>query len=119
MDVVLMEAHPRVEAARNRVAIMRGPIVYCLESADLAEGVDIDNVSVSRNAGWTSRHEPNLLGGVTVLETTGLVRSDKPMEKLYRRLVKKPAQPTALHLVPYYAWNNRGSGDMTVWLAVE
>ena len=119
MEVVLIEAHPRVEAARNRVAVMRGPIVYCLESADLAEGVDIDNVSMSRDAKWTSRHEPNLLGGVTALETTGLVRSDDPMKQLYRRLSKKPSQPTALRLIPYYAWNNRGSGDMAVWLAAE
>jgi len=41
------------------------------------------------------------------------------MKKLYRRLSKKPAQPTALRLIPYYAWNNRGPGDMTVWLAAE
>jgi DUF1680 family protein len=98
MKVTLIEAHPRVEAARN---------------------VDIDNVSVSRDAKWTYRHEPNLLGGVTVLEATGVVRSDKPMKELYRRLVKKPTQPTALRLIPYYAWNNRGPGDMTVWLAAE
>jgi DUF1680 family protein len=119
MEVVLIEAHPRVEAARNRVAIMRGPVVYCLESADLAEGVDIDNVSVPRYAKWTAYHAPNLLGGVTVLETTALVRSDSPMKELYRRLPKKSAQSAPLRLVPYYAWNNRGSGDMAVWLPVE
>ena len=119
MEVVLIEAHPRVEAARNRVAIMRGPVVYCLESADLAEGVDIDDVRVPRHAKWTARYASNLLAGVTVLETTAMVRSDNPMKELYRRLATKAAQPTSLRLVPYYAWNNRGSGDMTVWLPVE
>ena len=119
MDVVLIEAHPRVEAARNRVAIMRGPVVYCLESADLAEGVDIDDVRVPRHAKWAARYASNLLAGVTVLETTAMVRSDNPMKELYRPLAKKSAQPTSLRLVPYYAWNNRGSGDMTVWLPLE
>jgi len=119
MEVVLMEAHPRVEAARNRVAVMRGPIVYCLESVDLAERVDIDNVRVPQNAKWASRRESNLLGGVTVLETTALVRPKKPMKELYRRLPRKSAQPTPLRMIPYYAWNNRGSSDMAVWLPVD
>jgi DUF1680 family protein len=119
LEVALWDAHPRVEEARNRVAIMRGPIVYCLESADLPEGVNIDDVRLPRDAKWTTNHAPGLLGGVTVLETTAHVRSGGPWTGLYRRLPKQPPRNVPLRLVPYYAWNNRGPGEMTVWLSID
>ena len=68
MDVVFLQAHPLVEEARNQVAVMRGPIVYCLESPDLPEGVDLDDVALVADAKWTPRRDKDLLGGVTVLE---------------------------------------------------
>ena len=71
MPVVLMESHPLVEETRNQVAVMRGPLVYCLEDKDLPPGVAIENVRIERDAKWQVRHEANLLHGVTVLETQG------------------------------------------------
>ena len=68
MDVVFVQAHPLVEEARNQVAVMRGPIVYCLESVDLPEGVGVDDVALVADATWTPRRDKDLLGGVTVLE---------------------------------------------------
>lgn len=119
METVLVESHPLVEEARNRVTVMRGPIVYCLESVDLAEGVDINDVRLPRDAVWTARYDAGLLGGVTVLETTARVRPAGPHSALYRPLPKGPAKPTPLRLIPYYAWNNRGPADMTVWLPID
>ena len=118
MPVVLMEANPLVEETRNQVAVMRGPIVYCLESKDLPSGVGIENVSIDRDAQWTVRHESKLLHGVTVLETQArAVLSPKDASALYRRVpAAAKANPLLLQLIPYYAWSNRGISEMTVWL---
>ena len=68
MRVRLMQAHPLVEEARNQVAVRRGPIVYCLESVDLPEGVRVLDVVIPREVELKPRFDPALLGGVTVLE---------------------------------------------------
>jgi DUF1680 family protein len=119
MPVVMQESHPLVEENSNQVAVMRGPLVYCLESMDLPEGVALEDVGVVRDAPWKVRHEAELLNGVTLLETEGaaLPRATDA-DALYGRL---PAgQPTSipLRLIPYYAWSNRGQSQMTVWLPV-
>jgi hypothetical protein len=117
LDVTTVESHPRVEETRNHVAVMRGPVVYCLESPDLPDGVDIHDVRLPREAAWTARHERELLRGVTVLETAAAVVSAAgPADALYRRRVGSPEQSVPLKLIPYYAWSNRGPSQMTVWL---
>ncbi|MCU0913491.1 MAG: glycoside hydrolase family 127 protein [Planctomycetes bacterium] len=120
MDVVLIEAHPLVEETRNHVAVMRGPIVYCLESADLPDSVSLQDVRLPHQPVWQVRHEPALLHGVTVLETEGgVVSRSEPSSALYRRASDGPAERIKLHLIPYYAWSNRGPSDMTVWIPLE
>jgi uncharacterized protein len=117
MPVVLMESHPRVEENRNQVAVMRGPLVYCLEDKDLPPGIAIDNVRIERDGKWTVRHEANLLHGVTVLETRSrVVSKTKDATALYRRVPAVEAGSIVLQLIPYYAWCNRGVSEMTVWL---
>ena len=117
MQVVLMESHPLVEENRNHVAVMRGPLVYCLENKDLPKGVAIENVRIERDAKWKVRHEANLLHGVTVLETQAkVVPQAKDADALYRRMPVANADPISLRLIPYYAWSNRGVSEMTVWL---
>ena len=120
LEVVPVEAHPLVEETRNHVAMMRGPVVYCLESVDLPEGVAIDDVRLPREASWRARHEEGLLRGVTVLETEGTVvpTSGRP-DALYGTLPAGPTRRIPLRLIPYYAWCNRGQGDMTVWIPLE
>lgn len=116
MDPVVVEAHPEVEQNRGQVAVMRGPLVYCVESADLPAGTDIDDLVLPVGAAWTIRHDPGLLGGVTVLEceARALAAADGPTG-LYRR-ARAGGTPVRLRMVPYYAWCNRGPGDMSVWL---
>ena len=117
MAVVLMESNPLVEETRNQVAVMRGPLVYCLEDKDLPQGVAIESVRIDRDAKWTARHESNLLHGVTVLETQARVVSQtKDATALYRRVPAVKADSILLRLIPYYAWCNRGVSEMTVWL---
>jgi len=120
MPVVLMESHPLVEENRNHVAVVRGPLVYCLESKDLPEGVALENVRLARDARWTVRHEANLLHGLTVLETNAQVASQaKDANALYRQLPEIKAESISLRLIPYYAWCNRGVSEMSVWLPVR
>ena len=117
MDTVLVEAHPLVEEARNHAAVMRGPLVYCLESVDLSDDVEIDHVRLPRNPQWTVRHEPDLLRGVVVLEAEAYaVPNPGPWTGLYRRLPSGEPRRIDIRMIPYYAWNNRGRPAMAVWL---
>ena len=120
MSVQLLEAHPLVEEARNHVAVRRGPIVYCLESVDLPDHVEIMNIIIASEAQFRDRYVTNLLGGVTILETTASVRaSDDWGDTLYRRLSTEKPKTVDIRLIPYYAWGNRGDSEMTVWIPVR
>lgn len=119
MPVRLIEANPYVEEARNHAAVMRGPLVYCLESNDLPAGVRLLDVHLPRDAKLSSR-ATNELGGVTVLEGKALAAERTDWSgQLYRDLPATSALAmNAFHLVliPYYTWDNRGDSEMTVWL---
>ena len=119
MEARLMGAHPLVEECRNQVAVLRGPVLYCLESHDLPEGMSTNELLLPRDIELTARHDPDLLGGVTVLEGIAQrLRQDDWSDTLYRPLSKAPLEPVPVRLVPYYAWANRGIGEMTVWMSL-
>jgi DUF1680 family protein len=113
----LVQAHPLVEEARNQVAVVRGPLVYCLESADLPKEVGVQAVALPRAVQLTPRFDPALLGGVAVLEGTAEAAAEPAWgNELYREF--RPAAPRAfgVKLIPYYTWGNRGPSEMTVWM---
>jgi DUF1680 family protein len=117
MPVRLMQAHPLVEETRNQVAVQRGPIVYCLESTDLAEGVRVADVLIPRQIELKPRFDAGLLGGLTVLEGRAVARREATWTgALYRELPAANPEPIDLRLIPYYAWGNRGRSEMTVWI---
>jgi DUF1680 family protein len=117
MSPQLMVANPLVEEARNQIAIQRGPIVYCLESTDLPPGVRVADVSIPINAALGARFDPNLLGGVTVIDTEGVVAPSADWDgKLYRPLTADNSRRIPLRFIPYFAWSNRGESEMSVWL---
>lgn len=100
MPARLIAAHPAVAADIGRLAWQRGPLVYCLESAD--NPVDLSKLVVSSAAekiGWS----PKLLGGVITLQGQAELEGEK----------------VPICAVPYYAWANRGAGAMRVWLAAS
>jgi len=120
MDVRLMLANPKVEAARNQVAVMRGPIVYCLESPDLPKGVRICDVVIPRDIQLKPRFDRLLLGGLTVLDGQAEVyRTGDWSGRLYKPLGSAGPEKIKLRLIPYYAWANRGISEMSVWLPVR
>jgi hypothetical protein len=119
MDMRLLEANPKVEEARNQVAVARGPVVYALESFDLPPGVKPMDVAIPAAAKFSARHDPSLLGGVTVIEGEArLVPQGDWSGQLYRPLKPARQESVKLRLIPYYAWNNRGVPYMSVWLPV-
>ena len=110
MEVRFMHASQHTPNYVGKVAVTRGPLVYCLEEKD--NGPELWNLSV-RCGESCVRFEPELLCGVNVItcqglrETTGAALYDDGA----------PVQsPATLTFVPYYAWGNRGKGEMTVWV---
>ncbi len=116
MPVRIVRANPRVAEDIGKVAVMRGPMVYCIEQADNGEG--LLRVYLPRGAKFDSAFEPELLGGVVTLSTQGLeVRMDGwDADCLYRDDAAPEFVPRALKFIPYYAWVNRTPGEMTVWI---
>jgi DUF1680 family protein len=120
MKVRLMEGNPHVEETCNHVAVMRGPVLYCLESIDLPEDVRVSEVRMPRNVELKPRHDKRLLGGVTVLEGEAhIIREGDWTGILYREISGDQPQPVRITLVPYYAWSNRGVSQMTVWMPLH
>jgi hypothetical protein len=106
MDVRTVVGDKRVREVQGRVAVERGPIVYCMEWPD-CEGGDVLDLLFDRQAELTPAADRALYGGVTVLGTTA-------------RSITSPGAPAkAVRLVPYYLWANRGTGQMSVWLSTR
>jgi hypothetical protein len=119
MDVRLLVAHPQVESAVNQITVARGPIIYCLESPDLPEAVDIAQVRIPRTARFTAKYESRLLDGVTTLSTLAAVVPKQDWDgKLYQEMPAGPSKKMRIRLVPYFAWANRGVSKMSVWLPI-
>ena len=119
----LVEANPRVPEDYGKVAVQRGPLVYCLEQVDQEDKASVFDVALSAspgaNGGFTSVFRPDILGGVVVLEHKG-VAAAKPYsdEPLYHTLDSMQGETKEVNLtfIPYYAWGNRLPGAMVVWI---
>lgn len=113
----LIKAHPKAEEIRNHVAVMRGPIVYCLEGVDLPDGVSILDVYAPNDMGLTASREADLLGGVMAIKGVARhITEGNGSTGLYREAGNERETDLDIRLIPYYAWNNRGVNEMTVWL---
>lgn len=120
MDVQLVESHPFVSGNHDRVAITRGPLVYCVEQAD-HEAIDVWTLALPARPIWEVEWRDDLPGGVVTLQTQAYARTLTDWSgQLYRRYQGQHAQytPTRLTAIPYYAWANREAGPMQVWLPI-
>ena len=104
MPVQRVRADERVESDRRRVALARGPIIYCLESQDA--GGSVRDVFLPDDAPIEIERQSGILGGATVLRAAA------------RRLPVENGEPVRAEItaIPYYANSNRGSAEMIVWL---
>ncbi|MEE2781198.1 MAG: glycoside hydrolase family 127 protein [Planctomycetota bacterium] len=99
-------ADEKVVADRGRVAVERGPLVYCLEEADNKQPVD--RLMLPDGVELKTTLESDLLGGLVVIEAEGAVATEE--DGAWKQ------QKATLRLIPYYAWNHRGNGKMEVWI---
>lgn len=121
---VLIEANPLVEETLNQVAVRYGPLVYCLESNDLPEGVSLTDVALTlRATEQPPVFQPATIAGAPVMTLSlpgeRLVRPAWEAGQLYREASSPRSEPVTLTFVPYYAWGNRGDTEMTVWVPVR
>lgn len=113
----LVESHPLLEETRRHVAIARGPIVYCLESPDLPAGVRVLDVLVPEDIRLATTPAGDALPGITALRGTVLVEPAGDWSgRLYRERSRPDRRPIETRFIPYFAWDNRGKSEMTVWL---
>ncbi len=113
MPVERIYADPRVRANNGRVALQRGPVIYCLEGTD--NGNALETWQLPSEAPLSVAFAPDLLGGVVVI--TGEARKMASWDGIDLYHDEPPAaQSVALTAVPYYAWDNRGEGDLLVWV---
>ena len=122
MTPQVIEANARVVDDYARVAVQRGPLVYCLEQLDQPGGVPLYDISLDLRPKDASRFqeefEPNLLGGITVLKHVGAATPQSASgSKLYYRYTSDsaPTRSVELQFIPYYAWANRAPTPMQVW----
>ncbi len=113
MPVRRVAANPNVKADVGRVALMRGPIVYCLEGVD-NEG-SVRDIALPRTADLKEEFEPDLLGGVVVLRTKARRRATEDWEGTLYQPVPYDEKARVV-AIPYYAWDHREPGEMVVWL---
>lgn len=114
MPIRLMRANPRIRKDAGLVTLCRGPLVYCLEEAD--NGSDLHLLRSLSLANARIQWEPQTLGGVVTLTTEARRESKSGWDELYDDRPEPAATPVELRWIPYYAWANRGLGEMRVWI---
>jgi DUF1680 family protein len=121
MKARLIEANPLVEEAKNQIAIMRGPIVYCLEGQDIEGGHRINDIAIPADVQFTEKKITMEGHEMIALEANvPLVNQDSwNNNQLYRELRPVKNKKVHIRLIPYYAWDNRGIDDMSLWLPLQ
>ena len=120
----LLQADARVVEDNGRVALRRGPLIYCMEEIDQPAGAALSAVTLdlthSSDTGFQSERKPDVLDGIIVLHHAGALREISGDQALYSRFEQRPqkTRPIPLTFIPYYAWANRQPSAMQVWTPV-
>jgi len=121
MPVECIESHPHVTSNRGRVALQRGPLVYCIEQADNPNG-DAWDLALTDDSTFSTERLEIAGHSVIALRTDGLVRNANAWaDALYAPYAPENSEdfsPATLTAIPYYAWANREAGPMQVWIPV-
>lgn len=119
MEAQLIEANPLVEEVHNQIAVKRGPVVYCIESADIPADRQIFDYVIPANTHFKPKTISISDSKLYALEAkVKLIPNGSWKGQLYRPVNQKD-ETASLQLIPYYAWGNRVKGDMSVWLPVS
>jgi hypothetical protein len=119
MQVQAIESNPQIVENVGRVMIQRGPVVYCLEEVDQANGVKLADAALRVSGKFREEMDEKLLGGMVVIRSEGAVY-ERPRQQLYSRYEGTAAKSRSAELkfIPYYAWANRQPSVMQVWVPV-
>jgi uncharacterized protein len=123
MTPQLIEASRRVVDDYGRVAVQRGPLVYCLEQLDQPDGVTLFDVSLDtrQESRFQDEFQNDVLGGIVVLKHAGAVHEKSVSgNALYHPYIAQKQQTRSVELkfIPYYAWANRAATPMQVWTPI-
>lgn len=119
MPVRLMQANAQVREDEGKLAVTRGPIVYCLEEAD--NGKNLHRLILNPKGKAELVNAEGLDEGTVMITIPGWRNSMEPKDadnrtgELYREFHRPDGKETTLKYIPYYAWANRGEGEMQVW----
>lgn len=113
MPVRRLRAHAAVEDCRGRVALQRGPLVYCVEGVDTSHGGVADLV-LGANPGFRVEARDDLMGGIAVVSGKA-----STVRRTADGVGREPAGDVSFSAIPYYAWAHRGRTPMAVWLATS
>lgn len=114
MPVLALHAHPLVQDNAGRVALQRGPLVYCLEGTD--NEASLPTLSVTLPLSAQTRQLDTLAPGLMVLELEGSADRLTDWKSALYRDVPTIGEPATLTAIPYFAWANREPGEMSVWI---
>ncbi|QEN85146.1 glycoside hydrolase family 127 protein [Labrys sp. KNU-23] len=107
-------ASPKVRHDAGRVALARGPLLYCVEETD--NSAPLHNIALSVSAPIEATHDADLLGGVVVLSAPAFADQHAGWDNVLYRGEPSTTTPTSLKAIPYFAWDNRQPGEMRVWI---
>ncbi len=116
MPVSVVRAHPKARACAGKVALRRGPVVYCLEEKDNGENLAL--IKLVANGEFTLETDNGLPEGILSIRADAVRENEDSWDEyeLYRDGSANRETPMKALFVPYYAWNNRGDGEMLVWV---
>ncbi|MCO6010954.1 glycoside hydrolase family 127 protein [Actinoallomurus purpureus] len=120
MPARLVAAHPRVDAVRGSAALTRGPLVYCLEQADIPDGTVLEDVRLDATAPVRVDERADLPHVPVTLAAEGSADRSPSLEPYPDHAAGDAgaAEPLSLRAVPYFLWGNRAPGPMRVWIPV-
>ena len=113
-----LAAHPEVESDAGKVALVREPLVYCLEGVD--NDRPLHQYTLGSDAEFDTEREPDLLNGVVTISGGATVPETDGWEgKLYRPAAETSRTESEFTAIPYYGWDNRDDGPMRVWISSD
>ncbi len=112
MPIMRVKAHPSLSADKGRVALQRGPLVYCLEGVD--NDFDLNMLALPIGTKLSSEFKQDILGGIEILKGQAWVTEPQDWgNNLYK---PQNAKEVSFIAVPYFAWCNREKGQMIIWI---